>query len=61
MRELLPTSAPAAAKEEAQALDRPEQSCPCCGGRMRIIEIFERGSMPRYRARAMAVIRIDTS
>jgi hypothetical protein len=61
MRELLPTSAPAAAKEEAQALDRPEQSCPCCGGRMRIIEIFERGSMPRYQARAMAVIRIDTS
>ncbi len=61
MRELLAVPAPAAAKAEAQASDRPEQPCPCCGGRMRIIEIFERGCMPRYRPRAPAVIRIDTS
>jgi hypothetical protein len=61
MRELLAVPAPAAAKAEAQASDRPEQPCPCCGGRMRIIEIFERGCMPRYRARTPAVIRIDTS
>jgi predicted Zn-ribbon and HTH transcriptional regulator len=36
--------------------------CPCCGGRMVIIEIFQRGSSPRTRpAAATAVIRIDTS
>ena len=61
MRALLAVQAPAAAKVEAHASDRPEQPCPCCGGRMRIIETFERGCMPRYRARAPAVIRIDTS
>jgi Putative transposase len=32
--------------------------CPCCGGRMVIIETFQRGSSPRYRP---AVFRIDTS
>jgi hypothetical protein len=36
--------------------------CPCCGGRMVIIETFQRGSQPRYRpAASTAVIRIDTS
>src|ERR1700736_2172153 len=36
--------------------------CPCCGGRMIIIETFERGSSPRYPpAASTAVIRIDTS
>jgi hypothetical protein len=36
--------------------------CPCCGGRMVIIETFQRGSSPRYRPPAApAVIRIDTS
>jgi hypothetical protein len=36
--------------------------CPCCGGRMIIIETFERGSSPRYRpAASTTVIRIDTS
>jgi putative transposase/transposase-like zinc-binding protein len=33
--------------------------CPCCGGRMIIIEIFERGSTPR--TRPASPIRIDTS
>ena len=31
---------------EPQALSHP---CPCCGGRMIIIETFERGCTPRYR------------
>lgn len=22
--------------------------CPCCGGRMRLIEVFERGAQPRF-------------
>jgi hypothetical protein len=36
--------------------------CPCCGGRMVIIEIFKRGSMPRHRPTAPIIaIRIDTS
>ncbi|MGO8840052.1 MAG: IS91 family transposase [Methyloceanibacter sp.] len=41
---------------EPQALSHP---CPCCGGRMIIIETFERGGAPRYRPTAS--IRIDTS
>jgi hypothetical protein len=40
----------------------PEHPCPCCGGRMIIIETFQRGSSPRYQPAApTAVIRIDTS
>jgi predicted Zn-ribbon and HTH transcriptional regulator len=36
--------------------------CPCCGGRMVIIETFQRGSSPRTRPSAStAIIRIDTS
>jgi hypothetical protein len=48
-----------AASSEPEPLSHP---CPCCGGRMIIIETFERGSSPRYRpAASSAVIRIDTS
>ena len=44
---------------EPQTLAHP---CPCCGGRMIIIETFERGCSPRYRPTApAAAIRIDTS
>jgi hypothetical protein len=42
--------------------DQPSMSllpCPCCGGRMIVIEIFERGSTPR--TRPSSPIRIDTS
>jgi hypothetical protein len=40
-------------------LTRP---CPCCGGRMIVIETFERGCAPRSRPTAsMIAIRIDTS
>jgi len=41
---------------EPQTLSHP---CPCCGGRMIIIEIFQRGCSPR--TRPVSVIRIDTS
>ena len=45
--------------DEPQTLSHP---CPCCGGRMIIIETFERGCSPRYRPAApMVAIRIDTS
>jgi hypothetical protein len=39
-----------------QALAYP---CPCCGGRMIIIETFERGRSPRYHA--TVPVRIDSS
>jgi hypothetical protein len=40
----------------------PKHSCPCCGGRMIIIERFERGATPHYRpSPPTPAIRIDTS
>jgi hypothetical protein len=51
-----PTDADSADDEEPQALSH---ACPCCGGRMIIIETFERGGAPRYRPTAS--IRIDSS
>ncbi len=37
-------------------------TCPCCGGRMHIIETFERHQTPRHRpSTASTAIRIDTS
>jgi hypothetical protein len=47
--------------EPSDADEPPMHSlpCPCCGGRMIIIEIFERGSTPR--TRPSSPIRIDTS
>jgi hypothetical protein len=42
-----------------QALAHP---CPCCRGRMFIIETFEAGCKPRHRPAApLGAIRIDTS
>jgi ssDNA-binding Zn-finger/Zn-ribbon topoisomerase 1 len=59
---LLPIEAIKAASAEANEPQTPEHPCPCCGGRMIIIEIFQRGSSPRYRPTApTAAIRIDTS
>jgi hypothetical protein len=56
--------APRTPRPSARPMSRshPSQPCPCCGGRMIIIETFQRGSSPRYRpAASTAVIRIDTS
>ncbi len=45
--------------EEPKALEHP---CPCCGGRMIIIETFLRGQQPKHRPTpVLRVIRIDTS
>ena len=50
---------PKAATDEPRVLPRP---CPCCGGRMIVIETFARGCEPKHRpTSAPATIRIDTS
>jgi hypothetical protein len=50
---------PKAAIDEPRVLPRP---CPCCGGRMIVIETFARGCEPKHRpAPPPAAIRIDTS
>ena len=44
------------------AVDHSKSPCPCCGGRMIIIELFERGATPRYRPTSLTiVISVDTS
>jgi len=64
-RELLAVPQPQGKPDDAAGPDDPatnSHSCPCCGGRMMIIEVFARGCEPRYRPSATAVaIRIDTS
>jgi len=53
------TGAPEAAIDQPRVLPRP---CPCCGGRMIVIETFERGCEPKHRPTpAPAAIGIDTS
>jgi Putative transposase/Transposase zinc-binding domain len=55
----LSDGAQTAAPDVPQRLPQP---CPCCGGRMIIIETFEPGSIPRHRPTGpMSAIRIDTS
>jgi len=48
-------------KVEPEALRVLPRPCSCCGGRMIVIEVFARGSMPRYRPPAAAPVWIDTS
>jgi hypothetical protein len=43
-----PSSRPSDDAENGRE-DEQSKACPCCGGRMVIIEIFERGCAPRYR------------
>ena len=50
-----PLAAHATADPHATSDHRP--SCPCCGGRMVIIEIFERGATPRGPPSAAGRIR----
>jgi Putative transposase/Transposase zinc-binding domain len=64
-RELLGTPAPsisAKANSTDAADDTFTPPCPCCGGRMRIIEVFKRGQTPTHQPSPRPiVIRIDTS
>jgi hypothetical protein len=60
-RELLAVAKPDG-QPTATAIDHSKPSCPCCGGRMVIIEIFARGATPRHQPTAPTNrIRIDTS
>jgi len=53
------TETPEAALEQSGVLPQP---CPCCGGRMIVIETFARGCEPKHRPTPPpAAIRIDTS
>jgi len=58
----VPTIAAEANSSREEADDTLDPPCPCCGGRMRIIEVFKRGQIPRHQPSPRRVaIRIDTS
>jgi Putative transposase/Transposase zinc-binding domain len=66
-RELLAIP-PRVPEPETDAPSEPNQPrmlpkpCPCCGGRMIIIEVFARGCEPKHRPKTtVPAIRIDTS
>ena len=66
-RELLAVATPET-KPEAASTPKPDQPrvlprpCPCCGGRMIVIEVFARGQAPRNKPSPAAIVtRIDTS
>jgi hypothetical protein len=63
VRKLFNLTPPAA--EATSDTDPPQplaHPCPCCGGRMIIIETFEAGCQPRHRPTTpLVTIRIDTS
>ena len=65
LRELLGSMTTTAEKGSSPSQDQPAETilppCPCCGGRMIVIEFFERGMRPRYQQPSVAIIRIDTS
>jgi len=59
---LIPIDAIKAANATPEEPKQPEHPCPCCGGRMIIIETFLRGQQPKHRPTPVPpAIRIDTS
>jgi hypothetical protein len=64
-RELLAAQKPPSHDADGATVEQPQtptHPCPCCGGRMVIVEIFQRGCAPRAHPTAPpAAIRIDTS
>jgi hypothetical protein len=60
-RELLAALQPCNEPADAAA-NHDEPACPCCGGRMVVIEVFARGATPRHQPTGPPIaIRIDTS
>jgi hypothetical protein len=59
---IIPVDAIKAMAANAAEPQMAEHSCPCCGGRMIIVERFERGATPHYRPPPTTpAVRIDTS
>jgi ssDNA-binding Zn-finger/Zn-ribbon topoisomerase 1 len=59
---MLPIDAIKAASTNVDEPQTPKHPCPCCGGRMIIIETFARGCQPKHQPTPTpAAIRIDTS
>ena len=56
----LPTPSPDTADTEPEPPAKPPIACPCCGGRMILVEVFERGGSPPS-APPRPVFRIDSS
>jgi hypothetical protein len=57
-RELLAATKP---KDQPTAsVDTDKPPCPCCGGRMIVVEVFERGATPRHQPSG-PIIKVDTS
>ena len=62
MPPIIPVDAIKAINPHPAEPEKPKHSCPCCGGRMIIIERFQRGATPHYRpSPPTPAIRIDTS
>jgi predicted Zn-ribbon and HTH transcriptional regulator len=60
-RELLAASN-SQSEPSSAAADSSKPSCPCCGGRMIVIEVFKRGTTPQHQPTGPTIaIRIDTS
>ena len=55
-----PPPAPADTTADPDAAENPAKTCPCCGGRMLLVEIFGRGVSPSA-APPRSVIGIDSS
>jgi hypothetical protein len=64
-RALLADVAPAPPVEPSASTAEPEPAqaapCPCCGGRMILVEIFERGATPSFRRWSPTPEQVDTS
>jgi hypothetical protein len=64
-RELLAVPKPQVLTDDDGSSNEPSTTaypCPCCGGRMIIIETFAPGCQPHHRPSATTIaIRIDTS
>jgi hypothetical protein len=59
---LIPINAIKAANAKPEQPTAADHTCPCCGGPMRIIEIFLRSQQPKHRPTSLPPkITIDTS
>jgi len=65
VRKLLGMRSPDCSTDAVSTADTDDDAdtpCPCCGGHMRIIEVFNRGQVPKHQPSPRPiVIRIDTS